>query len=222
MTRTVMLLPLLIAGLATSVMAASSIVSPEEAIAAAVARHLGVAAEVTVTALQTKVGGAAGLLAEPDARARVARPSRFILTIAGERQGTAVATVTVVARYPRAARAIARDTTLEIADVEMPASEVPPVAMRPVLSGTNLVGLVARRPIMAGEPLTAAVLQVPPDVRNGDPVQVTVRIGRVQVSGAGRASGSGMVGEMIRVLPPGSVRSIAARITGPGMVEIVQ
>jgi flagella basal body P-ring formation protein FlgA len=95
------------------------------------------------------------------------------------------------------------------------------------------VGLTARRDIAAGELLTEAVLQFPPLVRTGDPVSVTVKVGSVEITSKGIASGSGHEGDLIRVTPvaagtPGrrssgpGVRPLKARITGPGAVEIVQ
>ena len=70
--------------------------------------------------------------------------------------------------------------------------------------------------------MTAAVLRVPPVVRTGDTVDVTVRIGVVSVTGTATASGSGQVGDIIRIMQPHSSRLLSARIVGTGAVEIVQ
>jgi flagella basal body P-ring formation protein FlgA len=134
----------------------------------------------------------------------------------------ALATVAVTARYPRAARAIARDEAIGSDAVDFTGGELPAMPMRPPLDARTIIGLKARRAIAVGEPLTAAVLWVPPVVRSGDPVEVTVRIGLVEVRGAGRASGSGQVGDTIRIMQPNSSRLLTGRITGPGAVEIVE
>jgi len=59
-------------------------------------------------------------------------------------------------------------------------------------------------------------------VRSGDSVDVTVRIGVVTVTGTAIASGSGQVGDVIRVIQPHGSRLLTARIVGTGAVEIVQ
>ena len=59
-------------------------------------------------------------------------------------------------------------------------------------------------------------------VRSGDRVTIWVRIGAVQASGVGIASGSGQLGDTIRVLASEGRRALTARITGPGTVEVKQ
>ncbi len=86
----------------------------------------------------------------------------------------------------------------------------------------EIVGAQARRDIRAGEVLTDAALIVPPVVKSGDEVRVSVSTGAIEVTGVGRASGSGRVGDLIRVLLPSSRKGLKARITGPGSVEIVR
>jgi flagella basal body P-ring formation protein FlgA len=86
----------------------------------------------------------------------------------------------------------------------------------------EIVGAQARRDLGAGEILTTAAVVVPPVVKSGDQVKVSLSTGTIQVSGVGRASGSGQVGDLIRVLVPSSRRGFKARITGPGSVEIVR
>jgi hypothetical protein len=57
-------------------------------------------------------------------------------------------------------------------------------------------------------------------IRSGDRVTVSVSIGAVRAYGSGIASGSGRVGDTIRVLPTEGRRALTARITGPGTVEV--
>jgi flagella basal body P-ring formation protein FlgA len=59
-------------------------------------------------------------------------------------------------------------------------------------------------------------------VRSGDRITIWVRIGAVQASGVGIASGSGQLGDTIRVLASEGRRALTARITGPGTVEVKQ
>ena len=72
--------------------------------------------------------------------------------------------------------------------VDFIVGDIPAIPIQPLLGAGGLIGLRARRAIVAGEPLTATILRVPPVVRSGDDVQVTVRIGVVEVRGTGTAS----------------------------------
>lgn len=200
--------------------APADVTTPEEAIRAAVAERVRIPADIRVTELETSVADEAGLVATPDVAARLARPARFVLEAAGVRRGLAVAVVTVHARYPTAARSIARDEAIGLDAVDFIDGPLPALRVREILDEADLPGLEARRDIARGEPLTAAVLRVPPLVRSGDEVEVIVRIGDVRVTGTGFASGSGRLGDTIRVRPPETRRLLTGRIVGPGRVEI--
>jgi flagellar basal body P-ring formation protein FlgA len=202
--------------------ASSAAITPAQAIAAAVSARMGVAAEVTIDALDTDVTPEPGLSAAPGATARIGKPAQFVLTVKGARRGVAVATVRVRAPFPRAARAIARDEEIGVDAVNFTSDDVPAIPIKPLLDRSGLIGLRARRAIVVGEPLTASLLRVPPVVKSGDEVEVTVRIRAVRVTGSGIASGSGQVGDMIRIRQPHSSRLLKGRITGPGAVEVVE
>ena len=207
---------------AASAAAAPATVSPSTAIAEAIVRRLGAGAAVSVINVETTVKDEAGLTAEPEVTARFAKPSRFVLSAHGARRGLAVAIVMARAPVPRAARAIARDEAIGLDAVRFTVSELPAIPIRPLLSEQDLVGTTARRNIVAGEPLTAALVRLAPLVRSGDEIDVTVRIGGVKVTGTGRASGSGRVGDLIHVMQPNTKQTLTGRITGPGAVEVVE
>ena len=82
--------------MAATTNAASTAVTPAEAIRVAVLQRLGVPGVAEVTHVRTKVADEAGLVAEPEATARLGKPARFVLSAGGVRRGVAVATVTVV------------------------------------------------------------------------------------------------------------------------------
>jgi flagella basal body P-ring formation protein FlgA len=206
---------------ATVVAAAPDAVTPEQAIAAVVRERLGVPAVIEVDALTTSVEDEPRLLAEPDVAARLGRPARYFLHVDGVRRGVAVATVKVSAAFPQAARNLARDEAIGPDSVDFTEGELPVMPIQRILGADALQGLEARRDIVAGEPLTPAVLRVPPVVKSGDTVTVTVRIGAVRITAEGIASGSGRVGDTIRVRQPQRQQVLTGRITGPGTVEIV-
>ena len=213
---------LLLVLMAATTITAATVVTPAEAIRLSVLQRLGVPGVAEVTHVKTKVVEEAGLVAEPEATARLGKPSRFVLSVAGVRRGVAVATVTVVCRHPKASRSIAREEAIDGSAIDLSEGPLRGVPIKRLLTIDALTGLTARRAIAAGEPLTAAALHVPPLVKSGDSVDVTVRIGLVSVTGTGIASGSGQVGDVIRVMQPNSSRLLTGRIVGTGAVEIVQ
>jgi flagella basal body P-ring formation protein FlgA len=207
---------------ASTAFGAAVALTPQEAIERAIVERMGGNVAVLVSVLRTDVVSQPALEARLDPAARAGRPARFVLTAGGVRQGTAVATVEIEARHARAARAIERDETFAPAAVDVVHGTLPGVAFKRLPTAADVVGLTARRAIAPGEPLTAAVLDVPPVVRSGDEVTVTVALGRVEVRSVAIASGSGYEGDVIRVLSRGSRRPVRARITGAGAVEVLR
>jgi flagella basal body P-ring formation protein FlgA len=200
------------------------------AIVRAVVHRMG-DVQVVVRDVSTTVVDQDGLVATIEPGARLGQPIRFILLANGKRVGSAVARLEVTAAAPRARRPLARDEEIAAGDIDMDRAEINNVMLQRLPEPTDVVGARARRDVRAGEVLTSALVAVPPAVRSGDEVRVTVTMGSVQVSGVGRASGSGHVGDMVRVRlrleasagqvsTPSSRRLLNARIVGRGAVEI--
>ena len=202
--------------------AAPVVVTPQGAIEQAVARRTGGALAVTVTALQTSVAPEAWLEAVPEPGGRTGQPMRFVMMAGTARRGIAVATVTLAGRHARAARVIARDQAIAAGDVGVVDGPLPAIAIGRVPAEDEVIGLRAKRNIAAGEVLTPAVLVTQPLVRAGDLVTVTAVVGAVRVSGEAVASSSGHGGDVIRVVPKPNGRPVKGRITGQGLVEVVQ
>ena len=176
---------------------------------------------MTVSSLETAVAPTPGLQAVPDPGARTGVPVRFQLVARGMRLGTAVATVRVEARHARAVRAIARDEALTADAWQMVSGELKDLPFRHLPRADEIATLTARRDIAPDEAITDAVVLVPPLVRSGDTVAVTVHIGSVEAQGTAVASGSGHLGETIRIMQRSSRRLLNARISGPGAVELI-
>ena len=207
---------------AAAVVSAAAPVTPADAIAAAVQARFGRLATIVVSDVITSVADEPALVAQPDVTARVGKRSRFLLTASGVRRGFAVATIAVRMAYPRAARSIARNEAIDRSAIDLSEADVPSLLIAPPLDIEAITGRLARRNIIAGEALTATILRIPPVVKSGDAVEATVRFGPVSATGTGIASGSGGVGDIIRIMQPHSSRLLNARITGPGAVEIVE
>ena len=176
---------------------------------------------MTVTSLETDVAPAAGLEAIPDPGGRTGVPVRFQLVAHGTRVGTAVATVRVEAPHARSLHAIARDEPLAAETWQMVTGELKDLPFRHLPTGDEIATLKARRDIAPDEVITDAVAVVPPLVRSGETVAVTVHIGSVEATATAVASGSGHLGETIRIMQPSSRRLLNARISGPAAVELI-
>lgn len=162
------------------------------------------------------------LIALPEPGSRLGRPIRFILVADGARVGSVVAKLAVTGSVVRARHALSRGDALDADAVETADTTLEHMLLRRLPAAVDLVGAEARRDIAGGEVLTDSIVAVPPTVRSGDEVTVSVVSGPIEVTGVGRASGSGRPGDLIRVLIPSSRTPLKARITGPGSVEIVR
>ncbi len=164
----------------------------------------------------------AGLVARPEPGARLGRAMRFILTANGTRVGSVVAKLKVTGAAVRSSRQLSRGEELGVDAIAVEDVELSGVLLDRLPTIGEIVGAQARRDIREGEVLTDAAVIVPPLVKSGDEVRVSISTGVIEVTGVGRASGSGRVGDLIRVLLPSSRTALKARITGPGSVEIVR
>jgi flagella basal body P-ring formation protein FlgA len=211
----------LLLAMATSAFAAAVALTPRQAIERAIVERMGGSVAVLVDVLRTDVTSEPGLRAQVDPAARSGHPVRFALSANGVQRGTAVASVEVTTQYVRAARAIQRDETITAEAIEIVTGELDDVAFQRLPAADAVIGLRARRAIAAGEPLTGAIVMVPPVVQTGDRVTATVNAGAAQVSAEAIASGSGQIGDVIRVTAVGTRRAVRARIVGAGAVEVI-
>lgn len=162
------------------------------------------------------------LVAFPEPGSRLGRPMRFILAVGDTRVGSVVAKLAVTGAAIRSSRAVARGESIDPDAIELVETELEGILLDRLPTMSEIVGAQARRDLRVGEILTASTVLVAPVVKSGDEVKVSLSTGAIQVTGVGRASGSGQVGDLIRVLVPSSRRGLKARITGPGSVEIVR
>jgi flagella basal body P-ring formation protein FlgA len=224
-------------------------VSPAEAIEAAALERLGPGVIVEIASISTSAPPQAGLLAVPEPGARLGSPARFTLltpcppslapsapstrapshprTVAPShpcrvRAGTAVATVRARGPHMRAARTLERGDAITGDAVVTVDDLLPDVALERMPTPGDVAGSIARRRIVAGEPLTTATVVVPPLVRAGQTLALTVVVGGVRATGAGVAAASGRAGDVIPVMPTPDRRSLRARITGQGTAEVIQ
>lgn len=123
-------------------------------------------------------------------------------------------------RVPVAARALTRGEPILAADVH---DEERPLAD---LHGASPVdpntpdGLQARRNLRPGDPLTLASVEIPPLVISGRRVVIRFKTRGIELRAAGIARKSGRRGDTIQVVNLDSRRTLEARVSGPGAVEV--
>jgi flagella basal body P-ring formation protein FlgA len=92
----------------------------------------------------------------------------------------------------------------------------------PITKGQEDKNWVARRSIRAGSIINSSDVTLPPAVRAGDSVTLTVKCGGVSLTTTAEARQSGRIGESIRVRAGVSSEDVRARITSASAVEIVK
>ena len=209
------------------------------AIVDAVKARVGGDAEVIVDRVQIFTPNASGrdicrsssvCQVTPDPAARLGRTIRFTLSaikrdgavVRFERVGAAEAAVTVTAPITRATAVIRRGELVSAANIESVQQPLSGLPLRRMPAATELVGARALRDIAPGERLSAGMVLVPPAVRTGQHVTAISRVGDVEVSATLMAAESGVSGDIIRLVNPGSRRAMRARILSSNRVEIVQ
>jgi flagella basal body P-ring formation protein FlgA len=89
------------------------------------------------------------------------------------------------------------------------------------LSSTNLAeGRMPLRRIAPGEPIFAAMLTTPPDIRRGEKVTVDAISGDAHISFDALAESSGRTGESVLVRNPENGRYFRAHVDGVGKVSV--
>jgi flagella basal body P-ring formation protein FlgA len=153
--------------------------------------------------------------------ARFGAPSRFVVTPDDGVRFTVVAQVDATAERATARHALRRDAVLSADDVEWAEGPLDGLQFDALPALNDVLAARPRRNIASGEILTTALLRQPLAVRAGDEVSITVRTGNIEARGMGRAVSSGSVGDIIRVLGPGTRQPSRARVIAPAAVEIV-
>jgi flagella basal body P-ring formation protein FlgA len=191
------------------------------AVEAASREAFGVSSEVDVTLGMVAPAAPGPVTATVAPGGRVGQPSRFLLWRSGRQVGYAVATVEVTADYMKPVRAIARDEIVDGSAVAPERGRLPKVPFLRLPGREEVIGASARRALAAGEPILNGLVVEIPAVRSGDTVQARLTRGAVQIVARAVASGTGRVGDVIRVRTGGAARVVLGRITAPGEVEVL-
>ena len=130
------------------------------------------------------------------------------------------ATVTIVGEGMVAARPLARGERLT-ADLIKAESVTVNATRRGVITDPDqLIGMEMRRGVNAGTLMSPDLLSAPAAVVRGDHVIITARRGNFAVNSRGKALADASVGDQVLVENLSSARTVKARVTAPGQVEI--
>lgn len=199
-----------------------------QAIVTAVQARMGTGAEVVIEGLRVPAGWPhATAQARPDPGAKIGRPIRFALGSVPSHPGASVAwtgaaqaEVRVLVEHLHTSRAVSRGQVLAPDDVTL-ARHAVSGALRAWPAADAIDRSRALRDLAPGTCLVPGSLASVPLVRAGQAVHATVRIGEVLAEASLVAADNGDMGSVIRVVNPDSRRTLRARVTGAGIVEVM-
>ena len=203
------------------VAAVGPVLSPADAIRAAVIARVGGDAGVIIKSIDTDRADLSVREARPDPSARLGQPIRFTL-ITGAGPGIPVtADIDVVVTHTIATTGIARGHAVEAASIKEIKGVLTNVPIGRVLSRADAIGARTLRPVAPGTVLTPVHLALRRVIEAGDKVTVTALLGTVEVSATFVAVDGGAIGDTIRVRNPDSRKYIRGRIVSAGAVEVI-
>jgi flagella basal body P-ring formation protein FlgA len=128
--------------------------------------------------------------------------------------------VTITGDAMVAARTLGRGERLTESALRTDTVVVNSIRRGTITSEDQLVGMEMRRGVNAGTVFTPDLLLTPAAIERGDHVIISARSGNFSVNSRGKALASGGIGEQVLVENLSSSRTVRARVTAPGHVEI--
>lgn len=128
--------------------------------------------------------------------------------------------VTITGNAMVAARTLSRGERLTDSALRTDSVVVNSIRRGAITSEDQLIGMEMRRGVNAGTVFTPDLLLTPAAIERGDHVIISARSGNFSVNSRGKALASGGIGEQVLVENLSSSRTVRARVTAPGHVEI--
>ncbi|MBL3557030.1 MULTISPECIES: flagellar basal body P-ring formation chaperone FlgA [Marinobacter] len=138
------------------------------------------------------------------------RPWRMFLPVSVSITGDAIVAARPLGRGERLTQSALRTDTVVVNAIRRGA----------ITSEDQLVGMEMRRGVNTGTVFTPDLLLAPAAIERGDHVIISARSGNFSVNSRGKALASGAIGEQVLVENLSSSRTVRARVTAPGRVEI--
>jgi len=117
-------------------------------------------------------------------------------------------------------KSLLRDTILSDSDVSLAERDISALNQGYLTRLDEVMGNKLTRPIQPDQVISPNQLEMAEVVRRGDQVVITARSGSISVRMPGEAMADGAPGKQIPVKNQRSGRTIRARVTGPGQVEV--
>lgn len=128
--------------------------------------------------------------------------------------------ITITGEAMVAARPLGRGERLTKAAIQSDSVVVNSIRRGAITNIEQLVGMEMRRGINAGTVFTPDLVLAPAAIERGDHVIISARSGNFSVNSRGKALASGGIGDQVLVENLSSSRTVRARVTAPGHVEI--
>ncbi|MCR8915624.1 flagellar basal body P-ring formation protein FlgA [Marinobacter panjinensis] len=138
------------------------------------------------------------------------RPWRMFLPVSVTITGNALVASRTLGRGERLTESALRTDSVVVNSIRRGA----------ITSEEQLIGMEMRRGVNAGTVFTPDLLLTPAAIERGDHVIISARSGNFSVNSRGKALASGGIGEQVLVENLSSSRTVRARVTAPGRVEI--
>lgn len=119
-----------------------------------------------------------------------------------------------------AAERLSPDVPIRAAQLRLEHWSGPLASLDSISSLEEVVGLMPKASLPDGAPIESRMLAKPPDVMQGDTVEVRVNWGHAHVKTDGVAEQAGSVGAMIRVRNVASGKRFRARVDGKDLVSV--
>jgi flagella basal body P-ring formation protein FlgA len=128
--------------------------------------------------------------------------------------------ITITGEAMVAARPLGRGERLTEAAIRSDSVVVNSIRRGAITNLEQLVGMEMRRGINAGTVFTPDLVLAPAAIERGDHVIISARSSNFSVNSRGKALASGGIGDQVLVENLSSSRTVRARVTAPGHVEI--
>lgn len=212
---------------ATAIGAPDTETAVREAIVSAVKARMGADADVTIESLRLPMAWTrSAVSARPAPGARLGRSLRFALGAPAEPSraiawtGAADVELAVAVEHLHTRREVARGTELADQDVQT-VRHVVDGPLRPWPAADAVGRARVLRDLPSGACLSPGSVQSLPLVRAGQPVLAVARVGDVVAEASLVAADNGEMGSVIRVVNAESRRTLRARVSGAGRVEVI-
>lgn len=125
----------------------------------------------------------------------------------------------VISRVVIAAADLQRGSLISAADVKLALADLTNLR-NPIFTPGEVIGMRLKRSIRQGKPLSSRLVELPPIIKRGELVTITIRKGGLTVTARGIASHDAKQGAMVRVRNSSSQKEIYCRAMAPGRVIV--